>query len=71
MTLQDEALSYWKLCKKYRTSLTLAGKTYIANIEVPSLHLRASNPRIITNLFAIMSQEGVPHVEGQSTHPSV
>lgn len=71
MTLQDEALDYWRACKKYRECVTLAARTYVANIDIPTLHLRAKNPRIINQLFAIMSQEGIPHVEGKSNNPSV
>lgn len=71
MKLQDEALEYWKTVSEYRKCLTEAGRTYIAHIQIPTLHLRASNPRIINQLFNIMSLEGVPHVEDQPTNSGV
>ena len=70
MTLQDEAFDYWKICQKYRTSLTEAGKAYVVNIEIPTLQIRATNIRIKHHLSDIMFQEGVNHDEDQPTNTS-
>ena len=70
MTLLEEAQSYWKVCKRYRGSLSKAGKALVASHEIPTLKLRASNQRIINQLSTIMSQEGViDYAENQSTEP--
>jgi hypothetical protein len=70
MTLLEEAQSYWKLCKRYRSSLSKAGKTLVASHDIPTLKLRATNPRIINQLSNIMSQEGViDYAEDHSADP--
>lgn len=70
MTLCEEALAYWKICKRYRGAFSDAGKSLIASHEVPTLKLRASNQRIKDHLSNIMYQEGViDYAEDQSTEP--
>lgn len=69
MTLQDEAMDYWKICQKYRRSLTKAGKAYVVNIEIPTLQIKLDNLRIKNQLSDIMFKEGVQNHEDQSIDP--
>lgn len=63
MKLSDEALAYWKACQAYRSSLTKVGQTYAVHVTIPTLQIRATNPRILHQLALIMTQEGVEHAD--------
>ena len=70
MTLLEEAKEYWTLVRGYRHSASQVGKDYILHIQLPTLALKAHNPRIQFQLSSIMSLEGLSNEETESLDPS-
>ncbi len=71
MNLSDEASEYWRLCKSYRESLTPISKNFHASILIPTLNLRANNPRIKAQLSTILNIEGIENGKDQSDNASL
>jgi hypothetical protein len=61
MKLEDEALAFWKVMQKFRHPLSHVGKVHSVQVEIPSLYVRAKNPRILMHLSNTMTEEGIEH----------
>jgi hypothetical protein len=63
MSLATEALEYWNICQRYRGSYSQVAKVHAAHVEVPTLYLKSTNPRINMQLANIMNEEGISYDE--------